>query len=313
MSQALHLILTPTFLATVIRMTTPILFACLAGMVVDRAGMMNLAVETTMLIGALMGVLISAWTHSAWIGLIGAVLVGIGVSAVIGYTALVLQADMYMNGVAFNLMMNGGTVFVLYLAVGSKGMSTGLRSEVLPQIALPLVEKIPVLGEILSGQNVLTYIAVLCLVLMYYFLFLTKLGLRLRLVGENPAAAESVGINSVRMKMLAMCISGAMSAMGGCFLSMGYVSWFQANMTSGRGFIGMASSSLGGAAPLGGLLASLLFGTADAVSNTLSTLSIPSELVSMIPYAVTIIGLVISSGASRRKANRKKAKSQATV
>ena len=159
----------------------------------------------------------------------------------------------------------------------------------------------------------LTYIAVLCLVLMYYFLFRTKLGLRLRLVGENPAAAESVGINSVRMKMLAMCISGAMSAMGGCFLSMGYVSWFQANMTSGRGFIGMASSSLGGAAPLGGLLASLLFGTADAVSNTLSTLSIPSELVSMIPYAVTIIGLVISSGASRRKANRKKAKSQATV
>ena len=301
MNQVLSLILTPAFLATVIRMTTPILFACLAGMIVDRAGMMNLAVETTMLTGALMGVLISAWTHSAWIGLFGAVTVGVVMSAIIGYSTLVLQADMYMNGVAFNLMMNGGTVFILYLATGSKGMSTGLRSEVLPQVTIPLIDKIPVLGSIISGQNILTYIAVVMLILMHIFLFRTKLGLRLRLAGENPAAAESVGINSIRMKMLAMCISGAMSAMGGCFLSMGYVSWFQANMTSGRGFIGMASSALGGAAPLGGLLASLLFGAADAVSNTLSTLSIPSELVSMIPYVVTIIGLVVSSGAAQRK------------
>ena len=174
----------------------------------------------------------------------------------------------------------------------------------LPTVDIPLLRDIPVLGEVLSGHNVLTYIAVLMAVLMHVFLFKTKLGLRLRMVGQNDSAAESVGINSVRIKILAMCIAGVMAALGGCFMSMGYVSWFQTNMTAGRGFIGMASAALGGNHPLGGALASLLFGTADAVANTASTLNIPSELVRMLPYLVTMIGLVAaakSAGKMKRK------------
>ena len=120
------------------------------------------------------------------------------------------------------------------------------------------------------------------------------------MVGQNAGAAESVGINSVRIQLIAMGIAGGMAAMGGCFMSMGYVSWFQTNMTAGRGFIGMASAALGGNHPLGATLASLLFGTADAVANTISTLNIPSELVQMLPYVVTIIGLVISTAGIRK-------------
>lgn len=302
---AFQLIFSADFLSTTIRMTTPIIFAGLASLIVSQAGMMNLAIESTMLTSALMGVIFSAWTHNAWIGLIGAVMIGILMSGVIGYAALVLKADMYMNGVAFNLMMSGGTVFIMYLICGSKGMTTGLQSAVLPVVIIPFIKDIPVLGNIVSGQYLLTYLAVLCTVFMNMFLFKTKIGLRLRMVGENPEAAESVGINSVKMKMLAMLISGGMSALGGVFLSMGYVSWFQAGMTNGRGFIGMAAAALGGNTPIGSLLASLLFGAADALAMVLSTLSIPSELVSMIPYFLTIVGLVISSVVVKRSLEHK--------
>ena len=226
-------------------------------------------------------------------------------SFVIAYAALVLKADMFMNGVAFNLMMAGGTTFILYVVTGSKGMSSGVMSLTLPTVDIPLLRDIPVLGEVLSGHNVLTYIAVLMAVLMHVFLFKTKLGLRLRMVGQNDSAAESVGINSVRIKILAMCIAGVMAALGGCFMSMGYVSWFQTNMTAGRGFIGMASAALGGNHPLGGALASLLFGAADAVANTASTLNIPSELVRMLPYLVTMIGLVAAAKSAGRMKRKK--------
>lgn len=313
MSTVLNLIFSANFLATIIRMTTPIMYASLAGLIVQRAGMMNLAVESTMLTSALMGVVFSAWTQNAWIGLIGAVITGTLMSGVIGYTGLILKADMTMNGVAFNLMMTGGTTFILYLVCGSKGMSSGLQSGVLPKVDIPILKDIPFLGEVLSGHYLLTYVAAVLTVLMHILLFRTKFGLRLRLVGENAAAAESVGIRSLRMKMIAMCISGAMAALGGVYLSMGYVTWFQTGMTNGRGFIGMAAASLGRATPLGAFLASALFGTADALAITLSTLSIPSELVSMIPYLATIIGLVISSAVIKKRIaqeQRKKAKAE---
>ena len=303
MGNVMSLILSATFLATIIRMTTPIMYASLAGIVVSRAGMMNLAVESTMLTGALMGVLISTWTQNAYIGLFGSVLAGILMSWVISYTALVPKADMFMNGVAYNLMMSGGTVFILYLVSGSKGMSSGLNSKVLPRIDIPVIENIPFVGEVLSGHYLLTYLMVVFAVLMHIFLFKTKLGLKLRMVGENASAAESVGINSIRIKMMAMCISGAMAAIGGCFMSMGYVSWFQANMVAGRGFIGMASAALGGEKPSGAFLAAVLFGMADATAMTLSMLSIPSEVVSMIPYVITIAGLIISSIVIKSGAN----------
>jgi len=301
------LIFSASFLATVIRMSTPIIFASLAGIIVARAGLINLAIESTMLTAALMGVLFSAWTKSAWLGLIGAVVVGTLMSGVIGYAALVLKADMLMNGFAFNLMMSGTTVFILYLASGSKGMSSGILSGVLPKVSIPLVRDIPFAGEVLSGHYVLTYVAFVMIVAMQVFLFHTKIGVRLRMVGENSDAAESVGIHSIRIKMLAMLISGFMSSLGGCFMSMGYVSWFQANMTGGRGFIGLASAALGGNHPFGALLASILFGSADALAITLGTLSIPSELVSMIPYVVTLAGLVLSSNAARKQLKKIKA------
>lgn len=297
----MKLIFSPEFLATVIRMTTPILFAGLAGLISGQAGVMNLAIESVMLTSALSGVLFSAWTQSVWLGVLSGILVGMSLSVVLSYTAFNLKADIVLSGVAFNLMMSGGTIFILYLVCGEKTMSTGLNSLVVPAVNIPIIKDIPVLGKVLSGHNLLTYIAVAASVLIWILIFHTKTGLRIRMVGENAQAAESVGVNSRRIKYLAMALSGFMASLGGLCMSMGYMSWFQRNMTAGRGYIGMAAAALGGNHPLGTLLASLLFGSADAVANVIGSLDIPSELVQMLPYVATIIGLTLYSMKKNKK------------
>lgn len=173
---------------------------------------------------------------------------------------------------------------------------------------LPLIEKIPVVGPILSGHNVLTYFAILAVFVVWYFLYRTPLGLRLRAVGESPDSADSVGISVDKMRFLALGISGFLAGFGGCHLSMGYVSWFSRDMTAGRGFIGLAASALGGVHPIGTALASLFFGFADALSNYMQSLSIPSEFVQMIPYLATVVALGIF--AQRQMARSRRGRKQ---
>lgn len=127
--------------------------------------------------------------------------------------------------------------------------------------------------------------------IVWFILFKTKIGLRIRAVGENPDAAKSVGISVFKTKTTALVIAGVLSGMGGAYMSMGYVSWFVKNITAGRGWIGIAAAAMSGQHPVLGMLSALLFGTADAVSNTLQTINLPSQLVLMIPYVVTIIAM----------------------
>ncbi|MFA6655171.1 MAG: ABC transporter permease, partial [Bacillota bacterium] len=193
-----------------------------------------------------------------------------------------------------------GTVFLLYVVAGDKGVSSSLPSKVLPDWHIPVIKEIPVLGAILGKQNALTYMSLIAVVLVYLFLFKTSFGLRLRAVGENPDAADSVGISVHRVQFVALAISGALAGMGGAHLSMGYVSWFSRNMTSGRGFIALAAETLGYRHPVGVFLASLLFGFADALSNYMQSLRVPGEFVQMIPYLLTLVALTIYSGRQRK-------------
>jgi len=159
-------------------------------------------------------------------------------------------------------------------------------------------------GEILSGHNVLTYLAFLSVLVIYIFLYKTPLGLRIRAVGENIDAATSVGINVRGIQFLSLILSGILGGFGGAYMSMGYVSWFSRDMTAGRGFIALAAEAMGGGAALGTMLTSLLFGFADSLSNSLQALRIPAEFVQMIPYLATIIGLVIYSSIRQKEKNR---------
>ncbi len=293
MSQFFSIIFSPEFGYSVLRVSTPILFATLGALLSDKAGVINIALEGIMLISALAGVIFSAITGSAFIGLFMAVLLGALVGLSLGYFALNLKTNVILAAVALNLLASGGTIFILYLVAGDKGISSSLASKVLPKIDIPLLKSIPGIGPILSGHNVLTYFAFISVFLVWFLLYKTPLGLRIRAVGENEHAADSVGISVVKTRYIALILSGAFAGMGGAYMSMGYVSWFSRDMTAGRGFIALAAEAMGGATPLGSMLTSLLFGFFDALSNSLQILKIPYEFVSMLPYVAVVIGLVL--------------------
>ena len=253
-------ILSPDFFGTILRSATPILFATLAAAIAAKSGITNMALEGIMLFSALFGVIFSSLTHSAWMGLLLTVVIGALIGAILAFFVLNLKTDEILAAIAINLTATGGTVLLLLAFSGDRGVSSSVRSVSAPNIAIPLIEKIPFIGDVLSGQNVLTWLSLLAVVVMHLFLYKTPLGLAIRSVGENKDAAESVGINSRKMQYIALIISGVLSAMGGFYLSGGYMNMFTKDMSGGRGFIALAAASMGGNTPIGGFLVSLLFG-----------------------------------------------------
>ena len=305
LTDILSIIFTEAFAFSIFRITTPILFAALAAVVADRAGVTNIGLEGIMMISALTGVIFSAWTESAWLGLLCAILLGVATALMIGFFALKLKTDIILAGIAVNMLGNGGTIFFMYLASGDRGYSANLASKVMPTVNIPGLQSIPILGGIFSGHNILTSFAFLAVFLVWVLLYKTPMGLQIRAVGESPNAADSVGVSVNRIKYIALAISGGLAGLGGAFMSMGYMSSFNTNMTAGRGFIALAAEAMGRGEPIGTMLTSLLFGFADALANNMQSLGLPQELVALTPYVFTIVGLALYA-ASTLKKNRKK-------
>ena len=301
----IELIFSTDFLYMWIRVATPILLASLGAVICTKAGVVNLGLEGIMLISALAGVLGSAFVGSLWIGLLTGLLASVAVSAVFAYFHLVLKANNVLCGTAVNTMASGLTVFVLQLATGEKGNSSSLKSFSFPNVDIPIIKDIPVLGGILSGHNALTYLALAMVVVIWFFLYKTPTGLRMRAVGENPNAASSVGQNVIKIQFLAIVLCGLMTGLGGMYLSMGYLTMFVRDMTAGRGFIALAACSMGQATPVGALISSMIFAFFDGLSNILQVLKIPSEFIQMLPYLATIAGLTVYSIQKSAAASRK--------
>ncbi len=315
LSQVFDLVFSPSFIASVLRITAPILFAALGGLMARRCGIMNLALEGMMLTSALVAVLVSAAVNGAMgptmgtiAGFIGGTLAGVVMAMFLAYMAIQLKANIYLSGLAINTIATGGTVFVLYMASGDKAISGSLRSTTMPVVNIPIIKDIPIIGELLSGHNIMVYFAFFCVFITYIIVMRTQTGLRIRAVGENPDAAESVGVNVKKVQFQAMALSGLFCGFGGVSLSMAYVSFFSRGMTAGRGFIGMSAMNLGNAAPVGTMVASLIFGVFDALSNVLQSLSIPVQFLQALPYAATLVALVIFAVQSDAKLKRIKAK-----
>ncbi|PWM44018.1 MAG: ABC transporter permease [Clostridiales bacterium] len=303
MDKMLELIFSADFISSVIRVTTPILFATMAVLISDRAGVVNISIEGTMLLSSLMGVVGSAFTGSAWIGLLVAVVSGIAFAYMLSFFHLRLKTDIILTGIALNLFASGFTVFLLYMLTGDKGVSTKLPSQVLPNIEIPFIKDIPFIGDVLSGQNVLTYIAVISVIVIAIFLKKTKTGTYIRAAGECPSAVETAGKSVKKIRLKALLISGGLAGFGGAFMSMAYLSMFTKDMVAGRGFIALAAEAMGRGSPLLSTLSSLLFGFADAFSNNLQLINVPSELTRIVPYLLTIVALAIY--AARAKAKNK--------
>ncbi len=281
------------FLASVLRISTPLILPALGGLVSELAGATNIALEGIMLTAAFTGVVVSAYTKSVLLGVVMGILSGVMIAALLAYFHLYLQTDLLLAGIALNIMASGGTTFLLYVLIGDKGNSTTLASGVVPNVTIPIIHNIPVLGTIVSGHNIFVYLGILLTWLVSVMLYHTRFGMHLRAVGENPAAAESLGINVRLTRLYAILISGALASLGGLNLSMAYLTLFQRDMTAGRGFIALAAVFLGGRTPWGTFIAAMLFGFFDALSNQLGSLKVPSMWVQMIPYVATIIALVI--------------------
>lgn len=301
----LNVIFTTDFAFSVLRVTTPILFAALGALISNRAGIINIGMEGIMLVSALAGVIISAYTQSAWIGLLGAVMAGTMIAGLLAFFTLKFKTHIILGGIAINMFASGGTVFLLYLLSGDKGSSTSLPSKVLPSIDIPLLKDIPVLGPIFSGHHILTYLSIIAVFVVYYMLKRTPLGLRIRSVGENPHAAQSVGVSVIKIQYTALLLSGFFAGLGGAYMSMGYLSLFTRDMVAGRGWIAIAAESMGRSTTVGTALTSLLFGAADALANAFQVLKIPAELIATLPYVATVVGLIIYAISETRKKNKK--------
>jgi len=301
------------FLFMWIRVATPILLTSLGAVICERTGVVNLGLDGIMLISALFGVLGSAWGGNLFWGLVAGVGAALIVSGVFAYFHLMLKANAVLCGTAVNTIAGGLTVFVLQLATGEKGSSSSLKSYSSPAVNIPIIKDIPVLGDILSGHNVITYFAFFMVIMISVFLYRTPMGLRMRAVGENPSAASSVGQNVVKIRFLAILLCGVMAGMGGMYLSMGYLSMFTRDMVAGRGFIALAACAMGQATPVGALISSMVFSFFDGLSNILQLLQIPSEFVQMLPYGATILGLTVYSIQKQRRKNKKNKEIQQNV
>ncbi len=296
----LKMLATPEFFFSILRISAPIIFATLAAIVVEKAGFSNIGLEGLMMFSALAGSLVSYYTRNWFWGLLAALATGILMSLLMGFFAFHLKTDIILVGIAINMMGSGGTLFLCKVITNltqGKAMAstTGLitKSLCIPDITIPLINKIPFLGRVLSGHNLLTYLAFLLCLVTSVMLYRTSLGLNIRAVGENANAASSVGVSVMRIKYIAMAFSGLMCGFGGAFMSMAYSQGWSLDMVSGRGFIALAAQAMGGGECLGGMLSAMIFGFAQALGIKFSAIGLDSNLASPIPYAVTILGLVI--------------------
>ena len=287
------------FLGTTLRVGTPVLLAALGALISDRAGVINIGLEGIMLAGAFAGVVASAFSGNAWVGLLGAIGVGMAMGGVLALAVHVLRADLVLSGVAINLAAASLTVLLLFALTGDKGMSGKLPSKVLPNVRLPFLDPVPVLGPMLANQHVLTWAALLAVPAVWVLLWRTPFGLRLRAVGEAPEAAAIAGIAVRRVQVAALLISGGFAAAAGAFLSMGYVTWFTGGMAAGRGYVAIAAEVMGGGGAFGTLAASLVLAAADALATSLQGLGLPSELMQTVPYVVPVLALVLHAARSR--------------
>lgn len=267
------------FLLDAIHMATPIIFAALAALICNKAGMFNMGIEGMMLCSALAAVAFAHFGGNWAVGLLGALIVGLLSGLFIAFASITGHADLYLTCIAFNLAATGGTVFVMYLMTGDRSTTnTAFRSHPVPKFG--------------GSVSLLTIIAILCVAATWLLMKKTRLGLRIRAVGENPHAAESVGISVPKVGYIAFGICGLLTGFGGASMSMSLVSFFMKNMVNGRGYIGLSAQNMAAGEPIGSGLASLLFGFTQTLTTTLKNqTSFPTEFLEMIPYAATILAL----------------------
>jgi simple sugar transport system permease protein len=276
-------------LASGIRLATPYLYAAIGETFSQKSGVLNLGVEGQMLLGAFAAFYVSLKTGNLWLGLLTAMLVGALMGLAMAYVTVNLQAQQGISGIGFYLFGLGMSDLLFQRLLGTVETVRGF-----PKIYIPLLSAIPGIGEIFFSQNILVYLAYLLVPLAWFVLNKTTLGLKIRAVGENPDAADSLGVSVARVRYFTIILGGTLSGIAGASLSIALLNVFQQNMTSGAGFIAVALVYFGAWRPLGVLGGALLFSMVNALQLWVQVLNIPiePEIAVMMPYILTILVLV---------------------
>ena len=287
--------------------TTPILLAAIGCVFTQQANILNIAMEGMMLTAAFFAVAVGGATQSVTLALAGAIGSAMVMSAVFGYVVLFLGADVFVAGIGINLLADGVTVFLLERLYNNEGSYTPTNFPTLWRLTLPTSwANDPVLGffyHALNGLTAIVFFALLLVAISHIVLYRTKIGVRIRATGENPEAVEAAGLNPTWLKFLTVMISGVCAGLGGAQLAMATLDEFIREMTNGVGFIGLSAEIFGNATPVGSLIASAVFGLANALADrvqVIPSLNVSPDLVLMLPYVVTLVALTLAMIRRRR-------------
>lgn len=284
--------------AAALRLATPLALAAMGGAFSERAGVINIGLEGMILTGAFAAVFGTYYTGSPFVGVLSSVIAGGLLGLLLALFALRYKASHVVAGVGINILALGTTTWLMQVIWGSRGSSPNVQG--IGNVTLPILSRIPVIDRLLGVQNPLVYLMLLLIVLGYVVLFKTPLGLRIRLIGEHPEAADTLGIPLRKIQYGCVMVSGMLCGLGGAYLSLGHMNAFSRNMSAGRGYMALAATIFGQWNPIGGFFASYLFGFTDALQMRLQGLQvgIPAELIKALPYTLTLIvlaGAVIRS------------------
>jgi simple sugar transport system permease protein len=290
-------------LDSTVRLATPLLFACLAGLFSERAGIFDIGLEGKMLASAFFSAAVAAVTGSVWIGLLAGIAASLAFSLIHGLASITFRGNQLISGVAINFLAAGLTVLVAQDLFAQGGRTPSLAGAArFNEITLPFADAlrgVPVLGpiyaELISGHSILVYVGLLTVPLTWWVLFRTRFGLRLRAVGENPGAVDTAGISVVRLRYSAVAICGVLCGLSGAYLATGLQAGFVKDMSSGRGYIALAALIFAKWRPWYALYACLLFGFLQALSlrpdavKAFTRVEIPGQFLDALPYILTVV------------------------
>jgi len=286
-------------LASAIRLATPYLYAAIGESFAQTSGVVNLGVEGIMLVGAFAGFYVALLTGNLWLGLLAAVIAGILMGLLMSFISVTLRAEQGISGIGLYMFGLGLSSLLFKTTIGTVKTIVGF-----PPLKIPVLGDIPILGEALFNQSVLVYGAFLLVPLAWWLLDKTTLGLKTKAVGQNPAAADSLGVSVLRNRYFNVCLGAALAGVAGASLSLSLVNLFQENLTAGQGFIAVALVYFGGWRPLGILAGALLFSTVNAIQLWVQVLGIgiPADIAVMLPYLLTIVALAVTANRARQPA-----------
>lgn len=277
-----------------IRSATPIIYAALCAAITQQADILNIGTEGIMLTGAFTAVAVSYMSGSWLLGILVAMIAGLLMASIMAVGHIKYKAEICAIGMGINLFALAITKFMLNVIFGKSGTFSDPKISAIPRVNLPFLKKIPILDELLNGWALTEWFVIVLIILLTFVLYKTRWGLRLRAVGQFPLAAQTAGINVNAMKYQALLISGLIGGLAGAHLSLGYSRMFTENMTSNRGFMGVAAMYFGGAHPVLTAIGCLVFGFTDSIGARLQAYGVPSQFVLLMPYVVTIVVLSIS-------------------